>query len=114
MEFKSMRLCKMAQLHSLQLPGRGMWKWLNYDTISCHGIQVNAARQGATPLYMAAEYGHVEVVKLLLAVNTIQVNAARQDGATPLFIAADKGHVEVVKLLQAVNGIQVNAAMQDG
>ena len=57
-------------------------------------------------LARAAENGHAEIVKLLLAMSGIDVN--RSDTWTPLALAACRGHVEVVKLLLAAPGIDVN------
>ena len=52
-----------------------------------------------TPLQIAADRGHENIVQLLLVQNDIQVNKATKSGATPLFIAARKGHEKVVKIL---------------
>lgn len=57
-------------------------------------------------LARAAENGHAEIVKLLLAMSGIDVN--RSDKWTPLVLAAINGHAEVVKLLLAAPGIDVN------
>ena len=58
-----------------------------------------AKNNGCTPLYIAAENGHLEIAKLLLVKGKANVNLARDMGATPLFVAAYRGHVEVAKLL---------------
>jgi uncharacterized protein len=74
------------------------------------GADVNLRNKyDATPLYMASEYGHAEVVKLLLAANADVNIAERIMGTTPLNIASAKGHTEVVKLLLAANA-DVNIA----
>ena len=66
---------------------------------------------GATPLYMASQLGHVEVVKALLDHPHTNVNQARTDaGITPLLMASQKGHVGVVKALLAHQQIKVNKA----
>lgn len=51
-----------------------------------------------TPLYKAAEYGHYETVKLLLAA-AARIDQEDYYGITPLYIAAHEGHANVVKCL---------------
>ena len=53
---------------------------------------------GATPLYVAAQNGHLDIVKALLEAGADR-NQAMNSGATPLFIAAEKGHLDVVEML---------------
>ena len=53
---------------------------------------------GATALILAAQSGHVEVVRLLLEAGADK-DVADDDGATALMEAAYRGHVEVVRLL---------------
>ena len=53
---------------------------------------------GATPLYIAAQNGHLEVARLLLDA-TADKDKAMNMGATPLFVAAQNGHLEVARLL---------------
>ena len=57
-----------------------------------------ARNDGVTPIFIAAEKGHIEVVKLLMN-STENPNQARNDGATPLSIATQKNHLEIVQLL---------------
>ena len=66
------------------------------------------------PLHAAAEIGHLEVVKHLLAQEGIDVNAARDNGFTPLSVAAYRGYLEVLKRLLAQEGIEVNKADNGG
>jgi len=54
--------------------------------------------QGASPLILAAERGHKDVVQLLLT-SGADPNLADEDGFTPLLDAVDDGHFEVAKLL---------------
>ena len=69
------------------------------------GADVNQAKtDGATPLFIAAQNGHAEVVAQLLAAGA-DVNKAPTSGfyseATALYIAAQYGHTEVVEQLIA-------------
>jgi len=79
----------------LNIPGINMDLCLQDDNIA-----------GSSLLHMAAMYGHLEIVKLLLD-SHVNVNQARQDGCTPLHLAAINGHTAIVNaLLQA--GAKVN------
>ena len=49
---------------------------------------------GATPLFIAAQEGHVEVVRFLVE-SGANKDQGMADGATPLFKAAEEGHLEV-------------------
>lgn len=63
--------------------------------------------QGNSPLMAAAENGHLEVVRLLVA-NWASVNAQSDVGYTPLNFAAGGGHLDVVRYLLD-HGADVNA-----
>ena len=56
-----------------------------------------AVANGFTPIYVAAQNGHLEVVKVLASI--IENPNAPADGFTPIYIAAEMGHLEIVKLL---------------
>ncbi|CAK9099458.1 unnamed protein product [Durusdinium trenchii] len=64
------------------------------------------------PMFVAAERGHLEVVRLLLEAGANQ-NAARANGTTALKDAARNGHLEVVRLLLEA-GADKNAAQVNG
>ena len=53
---------------------------------------------GATPLYIAAQNGHVEVCTMIID-NVKDKNPACNDGLTPLHIAAKKGHYRIFKMI---------------
>ena len=73
-------------------------------------INVNAAFNDITALFIAAQNGHDRVVELLLARQDINVNAAFND-ITVLHVAAHNGHAQVVELLLA-KGVDPNHAYQ--
>ncbi len=69
-----------------------------------HGIDLGAALGGSgqTPLFLAAAYGFVEILDLILARQEEGLNARDAHGLTPLAHAARGGRVEVVaSLLEA-------------
>src|SRR5204862_433013 len=73
-----------------------------------HHIDINKGNEegGTTSLFVAAENGHLEVVKLLIEYKSV-VNTPTKDGRTPLMGAAGKGCLEVVQLLLQ-NGADIN------
>uniref|UniRef100_A0A3B3TCZ0 Ankyrin repeat domain 29 n=1 Tax=Paramormyrops kingsleyae TaxID=1676925 RepID=A0A3B3TCZ0_9TELE len=67
---------------------------------------------GATPLFLAAQEGHLTVIRQLLS-SGAKVNHPREDGTTPLWMAAQMGHSEVVKVL-LLRGAERDADRKDG
>ena len=55
-------------------------------------------KQGCTPFYLAAQEGHVAVVKHFLRVEGVDVNLGQSKKITPLIIAAMNGYVEIVQV----------------
>lgn len=100
--------------------------WLSFGTIALPNELLNAALSGdintarellaggvevdaegpATPLYFAAQNGHIEIVALLIK-HGADVNAVSKNG-TPLHIAARRNRAEIVSLLLE-NGASPNA-----
>lgn len=62
-------------------------------------------RSGKTPLFHATELGHLEIVKLLLETDGVELDSKGYKGRMPLYWAAMGGHVEVVKLLLEKDGL---------
>ena len=67
----------------------------------------NEVKEGCTPLWAAADTGHLDVVRLLIKRNA-DVDGRTSSGSTPLRIAAHDGHLDVVRCL-VESGADVNA-----
>lgn len=77
------------------------------------GADPNAASSdGQTPLHLALERGHLDVVELLIKEGTT-ANAANSNGQTPLHSALNGGHHEAARMLFK-KGANPNAASSDG
>ena len=79
-------------------------------------IKVNLARPtGATPLFVAAQNGYLEVAGMLLQHPDINPSIGTSDhGTTPLATAASFGHEEMVKLLLSSGKTNVNLRDKNG
>ncbi|XP_012688345.1 transient receptor potential cation channel, subfamily N, member 1 [Clupea harengus] len=68
---------------------------------SCLQMAVNKhAKNGWSPLLLAAERGHLEVVRMLLQ-NHARVDVFDEDGKAALHLAAENGHEDIADLLLA-------------
>jgi len=67
-----------------------------------------------TPLLIASCCGHIEIVKLLLNDQRVDVNKEDEYGITPFSIACQNGRIEIVKLLLNDNRVDINQANKDG
>lgn len=62
-------------------------------------------------MYEACNLGHIDIVKLLLRVPSIDINTNDPNlfqGSNPLYVACEYGDTEIVKLLLALPIINVN------
>eukprot|EP00798_Chlamydomonas_sp_ICE-L_P029755 gene29755-biopygen4378 len=75
------------------------------------GANVNC-KDSETPLHWAAQKGHVQCVRALLARGAV-VDPKTVSGSTPLHKAAWRGHVECIKALLD-NGADINSQCHDG
>lgn len=79
------------------------------------GAEVNAKfRYGATALFKAAERGHTEIVKILLARGADVTVKDTFYGATAMTWALDNKHVEVVRALLEKDASSVNDVLTTG
>jgi hypothetical protein len=84
--------------------------------VSAKGIRsdVNVAdNDGATPLYVAAQWGNLDEVRYLVEEFGAGINQSLPDGSTSLLVAVRQGHLGVVRFLIS-NGADVNKARNDG
>ncbi|XP_041969266.1 uncharacterized protein LOC121726098 [Aricia agestis] len=75
-------------------------------------VDLNEVCGGFTPLHVAAEHGHLDVVNYLIGRNA-NINAKNDNNWIPLHGAALKGHADVVKVL-LLNGSEVYVKSVDG
>merc|ERR1712179_356603 len=78
-------------------------------------INTRDKSSGQTPLMMAVLMGKVEIVKLLLAEDAVDVTVPEKDGYTPFHGAGFQGRAEIAKLLlQDKRKIDPNKKHKDG
>jgi len=64
-----------------------------------HGVDINKETDnGATPLYIACEKGHITVVKYLVE-RGADISRVNNKGETPLFVADKNGHKDIKNYL---------------
>jgi hypothetical protein len=64
------------------------------------GADVNRkVNNGSIPLHIAAQIGHLDLVRFLVDELGVDVNEATEDGSTPLMIAAEYLHHTIVRNL---------------
>ena len=62
-------------------------------------LNAKSGDSGGTPLFMACQNGHTDVVQLLLYSQADLDQQTPGSGTTPLFVGSQNGHTDVVKLL---------------
>jgi len=67
-----------------------------------------------TPLSLAAENGHLEIVKVLVEEGGTDVESKDKSQRTPLSLAAENGRLEVVKFLVEKGGADVESKDNNG
>ncbi|KAI2494853.1 serine/threonine kinase [Fragilaria crotonensis] len=81
-----------------------------------NGVDVNIKNDhgGNTALIHASYYGYLEVVRVLLGKEGVDVNIKSNDGFTALIRASYYGYLEVVRTLLNHNGVDVIVKDNDG
>lgn len=96
----------MSSLHQAAKSG-------NVSELKNHLSDVNVnltnEEDAATPLYLACENGHLDVVKTLLNTKGINVNLANKRDWTPLQVAAYYGYPQIVEQLLTRDDIRIYA-----
>jgi ankyrin repeat protein len=69
---------------------------------------------GSTALTFAAANGQIVILRALLAIPGLDVNAQTQSGENALMLAAYHGHTAIVEFLLATPGIDADAANPHG
>merc|ERR1711872_912679 len=78
-------------------------------------INIRDKNSGQTPLMMSVLMGKVQIVKLLLAEDAVDVTVPEKDGYTPFHGAGFQGRAEIAKLLlQDKRNIDPNQKHKDG
>ena len=70
---------------------------------------------GLTPAYIAAQYGHVDVLRFLYQVVEVSdFSTSTKEGFTPVFVAVQYGYVDVLQFLyQEVKVPELNVSVPD-
>ena len=75
------------------------------------GVDASTAnKNGATPVFKAAQNGHTATLRALVQVCGADASNAKNDGATPVYIAAHHGHTEPVRTLVQKCGADASTA----
>mmetsp|Transcript_18567 Transcript_18567/g.30940 ORF Transcript_18567/g.30940 Transcript_18567/m.30940 type:complete len:349 (+) Transcript_18567:108-1154(+) len=81
------------------------------------GADCNVAttdQDNCTPLHIAAQFGHLKIIKLLVK-NGANVNVKKKnDGVTPLFLAVRTLHEDIALYLIQEGGADVTATLHNG
>jgi ankyrin repeat protein len=84
----------------------------------CSLAMQGGCEEGRTPIYIAAKYGCLDIVKFLIVEKKVDFKSALQDGDakgfTPIAAAAANGRENVVRFLVIEMKVDCSSALQDG
>ncbi|KAF5675926.1 ankyrin repeat-containing protein [Fusarium denticulatum] len=78
------------------------------------GVDARDTKNSQTPLLLASRNGHEAVVKMLLDIGKVNIDARDKGGQTPLSCAAENGHEVVVEMLLDTGKVDVDARDKGG
>ena len=99
---------------------RGNFTGVELILKNCNNTDINVVDYsvdyyGGTPLILASNNGHLDVAKLLLNEEGIEVNKAKwYDGTFALYLACHLNHFKIVEILLKRDDIDVNKREDDG
>ncbi len=74
---------------------------------------VTSTSSGCTPLHVAAQFGHIQVMERLLNMKNLDFDATDKQGMTALHLAISRGYEDICKYL-IDNGASINIATKEG
>ncbi|KAG7377629.1 Mitogen-activated protein kinase kinase kinase mlk-1 [Phytophthora pseudosyringae] len=98
----------MSYIHEAAERGDAISVWSSWRD----GEDIDLDDMGTTPLMLASENGHLNIVSFLLGLDA-EVDKKGWDGKTPLMFAASNGHLKVAQAL-VDDGACVQQADKDG
>lgn len=73
------------------------------------GAQQRSSMEGASPLYVAAQYNRPAICALLIDFGAVVDEGLARDGATALYVAAGAGYLDVMRVLVDHGGANVDS-----